>query len=297
MIHYSKCPACASHDIRYVLSAKDYTVSKEIYEIWECKACTLRFTQHVPNAANIGRYYKAEQYVSHTDTRKGLINKLYHLVRERTLKQKLRLIRKESALKKGSLLDIGAGTGAFASRAARAGWQVTGLEPDADARVVAKDKFGITLQASEELYALPPESMDVISMWHVLEHVHDLHGYMQALQKILKQRGVLVIAVPNYTSYDAETYRELWAAYDVPRHLYHFSPLSIKQLMSAYQMEVVKTYPMKYDSYYVSMLSEKHKRGYDSFLDAFRMGLKSNAMAKGDPEKFSSVIYIIRRKP
>lgn len=294
-IHYSSCPVCGSTNIVSALHAKDYTVSHNEYEIMHCNDCTVRFTQDVPDTQNIGSYYKSEEYVSHTDTQKGFINKLYHIIRERTLKKKVQIISKATGMQKGSLLDLGAGVGAFAAQAKRKGWSVTALEPDADARNVAKEKFGIEAHPSHELFRLPGNSIDAITMWHVLEHVHQLHEYVEAFKKILKSSGALIIAVPNYTSFDAQKYGQYWAAYDVPRHLYHFSPESMKKLMLLHGLEVKEMLPMVYDSYYVSMLSEKYKRGYNSYTDAFLTGLKSNISTGKEAEKYSSVIYIIKK--
>ena len=294
-IHYFVCPLCGSNKITSVLNAKDYTVSQNVYEIMHCNNCTVRFTQDVPNMENIGSYYKSEQYVSHTDTDKGFINKLYHIIRERTLKKKVKIISETTRLQKGSLLDIGAGVGAFAAQAKKRGWIVTALEPDADARKVALEKFRIEAQPSHQLFQLPESSFDAITMWHVLEHVHQLHEYVDAFKKILKPSGVLIVAVPNYTSFDAQKYGEYWAAYDVPRHLYHFSPESMKKLMLQHGLEVKQMLPMVYDSYYVSMLSEKYKRGYNSYSDAFLTGLISNISTGKEVEKYSSVIYIIKK--
>ena len=293
LIHYTNCPVCGSGDIKNVLLAKDYTCSNENFVIAECTACTLRFTQDVPEAASIGQYYKSENYISHTNTSRGLINRLYQSVRKRTLKNKRRLIEKQTGINKGCVLDVGCGTGAFVNEMKKSGWQVTGLEPDADARSVCKQVYDIELRSIEQLFELAPSSFDAITMWHVLEHVHDLHGYLAQLKSLLKQNGKLFIAVPNYTSMDAVIYKEHWAAYDVPRHLYHFSPASMLLLMEKYGLKVLAYKAMWYDSFYVSMLSSKYKNGASNLLASFFNGLRSNSRAMQDVKKCSSVIYII----
>lgn len=292
MIVYDSCPVCTSKNILPVLSAKDFTVSGEEFEIWECRRCTLRFTQSVPGPEEIVPYYKSENYISHSDNKKGLINKIYHAVRKRTLTQKLRLVEKITGTKKGTLLDIGSGTGDFLKTMKTSGWNVTGLEPDSDARQVAKKKNGIELQPAEHLFHLSAESFDAVTMWHVLEHVHDLHGYANQIFKILKKNGIWFIAVPNYTSYDEEKYESFWAAYDVPRHLYHFSPSSMKELLTLHGFQLSFVKPMWYDSFYVSMLSEKYASGKSNLIKAIAIGLISNTHALFDPERCSSVIYI-----
>lgn len=295
LIHYTNCPVCGSGDIKNVLSAKDHTVSGEIFAIAECSNCTARFTQDVPVAAAIGPYYKSENYISHTDTNKGLVNRLYQSVRKRTLKQKRKLVEKTTGLTKGSLLDIGSGTGAFAGEMKRGGWAVTGLEPDADARSVAKQTYQVELEDTSRFYQLPPGSFDAITLWHVLEHVHDLPGYMKQMKDLLKEKGKIFIAVPNYTSKDAGIYKENWAAWDVPRHLYHFSPQSMKTLVEKHGMKIEQYKPMWFDSFYVSMLSSKYRNGRTNLVASFFNGLRSNMKAVGDKQRCSSVIYIISR--
>lgn len=294
-IHYTQCPVCGAAAVQPVIRAKDHTVSGETFVIDECSVCTARFTQDIPTADQIGPYYKSENYISHTNTSKGLINGLYQWVRKRTLRQKRKLIQQVTGLNKGTILDLGSGTGAFAGEMKNSGWQVTALEPDADARKVAMDSFGVSLQDTSEFYNLAPDQFDAITMWHVLEHVHDLQGYMAKLKSVLKEKGRLIIAVPNYTSGDAAAYGEYWAAYDVPRHLYHFSPASMKGLVEKHGMKLLACKPMWYDSFYVSLLSSKYKNGKPGLIGAFMNGLRSNLSALSNVQRCSSVIYIIGR--
>ena len=271
---------------------KDHSVSKETFEIWQCSVCKLRFTQDVPDESSIGRYYKSPDYISHSNTRTGLINKLYHLVRNYTLRQKKRLVSKRTGLNKGSLLDIGSGTGAFAAFMKKNGWAVTGLEPDAETRQNALETYDMALMPSEGLFQLTPQSFNAITMWHVLEHVHDLHGYLGQICKLLKPGAVLFIAVPNYTSADATKYQEYWAAYDIPIHLYHFSPASMRKLLAIHGLKVKSIKPMWFDSFYVSLLSEKNKTGKSQLLRGFSEGLMSNFKTLSDKSMCSSLIYI-----
>ena len=293
IIHYSQCPVCGSANISSALQAKDFTVSNETFSIFECHTCTFRFTQDVPGTTAIGPYYKAESYISHTDSSQGLINRLYHSVRKFTIRQKCNLVKKVTGRGKGNMLDVGAGTGVFVKAMLEHGWQVTGLEPDADARKVAKEVYGASLSPIEDFYKLPDNSYDAITMWHVLEHVHDLAGYMVQLKKLLKPGGCLFIAVPNYTSYDAERYKDYWAAYDVPRHLYHFSPQSMKKLLEKNGLKLKSCKPMWFDSFYVSMISEKYLTGNSSIIKGAWVGALSNLKAISDKERCSSLIYCI----
>ncbi len=295
IIVHSICPGCGSTDIRGLFTVKDFTVSGEEFPIWGCGYCNLRFTQNIPDSNSIGKYYKSEQYISHTDTSKGLINRLYHLVRKRTLKLKRELITKTLGTSTGQLLDIGAGTGAFAAFMQENGWQVTGLEPDQAARESAFAINKVSLLPSEALFSLPDESFDAITLWHVLEHVHQLHEYLEQIRKLLKRNGRIFIAVPNYTSADAESYKEYWAAYDVPRHLYHFSPKSMQVILEKHQMQIDKTIPMWFDSFYVSMLSEKYKRRRITLIRGSIKGFASNLNTLFNRQESSSLIYIISR--
>ncbi len=295
IISYINCPVCGSSSFKSVLSAKDYTVSNELFEIVECENCSLRFTQNVPDENAIQSYYKSENYISHSDTSKGFINTLYKRVRKKTLKEKRKLIENSTGLKKGSILDVGSGTGAFANEMKEAGWSVTGLEPDEDARKVASEVHKIELSDIIQFYSLAENSFDAITMWHVLEHVHDLEGYMSKLRSILKERGKLFVAVPNYTSKDAAIYKDYWAAYDVPRHLYHFSPRSMKILVEKHEMKIEQYKPMWFDSFYVSMLSSKYMKGKTNLLTSFINGLRSNLQSMKNTQQCSSVIYIISK--
>ncbi|MEO6894119.1 MAG: class I SAM-dependent methyltransferase [Ginsengibacter sp.] len=296
MIVYKSCPNCGNENISKVLSAKDYTVSGEKFEIWECKNCTLRFTQNIPEQENIGRYYQSENYISHSDTKKGFVNNLYHTVRKRTLLQKKNLIETSTKKSAGNILDLGAGTGAFLNTLKNAGWNALGLEPDVTARDKASELYGIYLKESHELFSLTTESFDAITLWHVLEHVHQLHDYIKKFEELLKKDGKLFIAVPNYTSEDAKMYGKFWAAYDVPRHLYHFSPKAMESLLNAHGLKLEKIKPMWYDSVYVSMLSEKYKTGKSHPARAFINGMTSNLNTVFNKAKCSSLIYIASRK-
>lgn len=295
LIHYNSCPVCGATEIAGKLQATDFTVSGEQFSIYQCNSCQACFTQDVPGPAAIGHYYKSENYISHTNTSKGLINRLYLRVRKRTLRQKRRLVEASTGVKAGNVLDLGSGTGAFAAEMKAGGWQVTGLEPDPGARKVAREQFGVLLSDTGMLFNLPPAAFDAITLWHVLEHVHDLHGYMARMTTLLKSGGKIFIAVPNYTAADAAFWGPYWAAWDVPRHLYHFSPESVQQLAARHGLRIQEYKPMWFDSFYVSMLSSNYKTGKTALLSAFIAGLKSNYAAWKDVKKCSSVIYVLGR--
>lgn len=209
------------------------------------------------------------------------------------MRGKRKLVEAVTSLNNGCLLDIGSGTGAFVNEMVKNGWKVTGLEPDPGARAVAQQNYQVRLEHSDSLNELEDGSFDAITLWHVLEHVHELHQYMSVLKKLLKDKGKLFIAVPNYTSKDAIIYKNNWAGYDVPRHLYHFSPLSMKKLLEKHGLKLLREKPMWYDSFYLSILSNKQKKGSSNLSLAFLNGLRSNFRAWRDVERCSSVIYIV----
>jgi len=286
----SNCPVCNETEFIPFIECVDYTVSQDTFTIVECNTCKFHFTNPIPVVEEIGEYYKSESYVSHSSTNKGLINKIYQRVRTYTLKQKVKLISKHSPGK--NHLDIGAGTGHFINATTLSGFNSIGLEPDADARKLATDTHDVNIQSLENLYNLDEKSIDVITMWHVLEHVYDLNKDLVQIEKLLKDDGVMIVAVPNMNSYDAKHYKEHWAAYDLPIHLYHFTPSDINSLFAKFNMEVVEILPMKFDSYYVSMLSEKYKGGnlFSAFINGFKSNIKANS------KEYSSQIYIIKKK-
>ena len=269
---------------------KDYSVSQEEFTLVYYSVLELYRTNPVPD--ELGKYYESEAYISHTDSRKTLFDRLYQWVKSYNLKHKIALIKQ---YKKGNiqLLDIGAGTGDFVlSSKEYAHWEAMGIEPSEKARIKAEEK-GLLLQA--DFSELLLHSFDVITMWHVLEHVPDVAKEIQIISNLLKENGIAVIAVPNYRSWDAQHYKEHWAAYDVPRHLWHFSKKSIEQLFAKEGFELLAIHPMLFDAFYVSMLSEQYKTGKKSFLKGFLNGLRSNyyGWRKGE---YSSQIYVLGKK-
>lgn len=276
---------------KHFLTVKDHSVSKEIFDLYYDEEFDMLITSPQPELQNLGKYYESEDYISHTDNKRSLFEKAYHFVKNIALKNKLNLINSQQP-QKGKLLDIGAGTGDFLLTAKNDGWETIGVEPSDRARNIAKEK-GISFV--EEIATLENHSLDVITMWHVLEHVPDLNLQIQELKRLLKPTGTLIIAVPNYKSFDANHYQTFWAAYDVPIHFWHFSKKSIQLLFERVEMKLEKVLPMKFDSFYVSLLSEKYKTGKMNYIKAFFIGLKSNWKAKNSKE-YSSHIYVLKNK-
>jgi len=274
---------------KHFLTVKDYSVSKETFDLYHDEELDMLITTPQPSLDSLGKYYESVDYISHTDSKRSLFEKAYHFVKSIALKNKLDLINSLQP-DKGMILDIGAGTGDFLSVANQNGWQTIGVEPSDKAKAIAKNK-GVSFV--EKTTELENQSFDVISMWHVLEHVPNLDDQIKELKRLLKPNGTLIIAVPNFKSFDAKHYGKFWAAYDVPIHFWHFSKTAIQALFQREKMKLVKVVPMKFDSFYVALLSEKYKTGKMNFIKAFFVGLQSNWKAKKNLE-YSSHIYIIK---
>jgi 2-polyprenyl-3-methyl-5-hydroxy-6-metoxy-1,4-benzoquinol methylase len=274
------------------IKVKDYSVSGEEFQLIQNETYGFLETRPQPKAERLPDYYKTDDYISHTDSQRNWFEKAYHFVRSISLKSKLKLINSFQDLEK-NVLDVGCGTGEFLRVAQQNNWNVTGIEPHAKARQIANQKTNNSVFNSEQLSKFDKPSFDVITLWHVLEHLPNLEDQISTFKKLLKENGVLIVAVPNHKSYDAEFYKNFWAAYDVPRHLWHFNQQAISKLFATQNMKVVKTLPMKFDAYYVSLLSEKYKSGTTNPFKAFWMGLRSNIKAKRSGE-YSSLIYIIK---
>lgn len=284
-----ECPVCKHSNFTNYLICDDHSVSGESFALVKCEKCSLVFTNPRPDEKSLSAYYKSDEYISHTDKANSLINFIYKLVRQYTISQKIKLIKK---LNKGPgyLLDYGCGTGDFIKVANNKDWHAYGYEPDVNANQIALSKNpGRILNSIID----PDKQFDIITAWHVIEHVSDLNQTIKNIKKILAPEGQLIIALPNHKSYDAEHYEKNWAAYDVPRHLYHFEPGSIKSFANKFKLKLVDTLPMKFDSYYVSMLSEKYC-GNNNLLKALRIGLRSNNKA-AKTNNYSSLIYIFKK--
>ena len=271
------------------LTVKDHSVSKETFGLHHDDKLDLLITFPKPTETELPSYYESEDYISHTDGKRTLFEKVYQYIKNIALKNKLDLINGLHP-EKGNLLDIGAGTGDFLAVAKQNGWKITGIEPNEKAKNIAINK-GISFVENSEL--LEKESFDTITMWHVLEHVPNLELQIKELKRLLKPNGTILIAVPNFNSYDAKHYGSYWAAYDVPRHLWHFSKTAIKLLFEKQDLHLQKVLPMKFDAFYVALLSEKYQKGKMNLINAFLVGLKSNFKG-GRNLEYSSHIYVIK---
>lgn len=293
MVNIEQCPVCEGTSFSPYLSLSDYFLSGEKFNIVQCNRCSFRFTNPRPEENELGKYYESPEYISHANTHKGLFSIVYQSIRKYTIRSKFRLI---AAMASGtSLLDIGCATGELISYFAGRGWNVKGIEPNEKARKFAVEEYGLSVGDESWLDTLDSGSFDVVTMWHVLEHVPDINGRIQQVVRLLNDNGILLLALPNPDSWDANHYGKYWAGYDVPRHLHHFSKKSVRQLLQNHSLICVEEIPMKFDAFYVSFLSEKYRHGKKNWLRAFLSGISSNWKAKKNIN-YSSMIFVAKMK-
>lgn len=291
---HSQCPVCAATSFSLYGVGTDHWLTHESFDLIKCDACTLVFTQDAPDQESIGKYYAHDDYVSHSNTSEGIFFKLYHFARQIMLKYKQKVI--EWYTPKGKLLDIGAGTGYFTAFMQKNGWKTSGFEPDSGARKVAKETSQLDLSDSLNSFINTNEKFDAITLWHVLEHVHDLHQYFEHFNQLLNDKGTLFIAVPNYDSFDGNYYEENWEALDVPKHLWHFSPKSIQTLAEQHNFTVKKHHMLPFDPFYNAILSERNKGSkLGMFTLAPLIGYISFVQSLLNSKKAPSVLYVIQK--
>ena len=292
MIQIKECPVCRSKSFNPVFEATDHVVSGDSFGIVECGDCHVRLTRPIPDEKEILPYYDTDDYVSHSETTRGFINRLYAVVRKAMIIRKRKLAQSLGPGGSGRLLEIGCGAGAFLNEMYRSGWEVLGIEPNRRVRDTIIERCGLAVVSPEEWFTQPQSSYGVIALWHVLEHLHNLDDYLRRIKTSLEDDGVLIVAVPNYRSYDAEYYQSRWAAYDVPRHLYHFACESMRALLQRHGLAITAIRQLPFDAFYVSMLSEKYQEGW--IARGMGVGLISYLRALTDTKRSSSIIYIIR---
>ena len=288
----NKCPICKSKNIKNLMICKDHLVSGESFAINECLNCSFKFTNPRPLDDELNKYYQSENYISHTNKAHSFSQIIYKTIRNYTLRHKLKLV--NSLSNKGSILDVGCGTGEFLQVCAKNRWTIHGVEPDHKARDKAENLLGTKIY--ENLFACESENtFQIITLWHVLEHLPDLNKTIKHLKKLLAKQGRILFALPNVDSYDSRKYKEYWAAYDVPRHLYHFNQITFKKLMKKHELKIEEILPLRFDAYYISLLSENYKNKYFNYAKSLLNGCKSNGYAKKNNNNYSSLIYIVKK--
>lgn len=285
------CPVCGNTSFSIAIQGKDYFLSGEDFDVIQCAVCDLRMTWPIPAPGDIGKYYESQDYISHDTNEKKLLNLIYKIARIFTIRSKFRLVRKYAPGHR--IMDIGCGTGEFLNFCKNKGYECLGVEPNAKAREFAMQKFGLDLREEITFGKEEMGTIDCISMWHVLEHIKELNGTLQQIKRALKPSGILILALPNPDSWDAKFYAEHWAAYDLPRHLYHFTQNNIEKLSNKNGFKLIRTIPQYLDAFYISMLSEKYRNGKKDPLRGLINGARSNFKARHPDFGYSSNIYIL----
>jgi 2-polyprenyl-3-methyl-5-hydroxy-6-metoxy-1,4-benzoquinol methylase len=295
MVHHNECPLCSSDKISFFLRCRDHLFSKEDFNLFKCSTCDFVFTQDHPGEQDIGKYYESDDYISHDDKAKGFSNRIYLLVRDKMLNKKRKIVERATALKGANLLDIGSGTGYFAGTMKKAGWKVTGIEPNKKASDYGAARFSLEMVRPEQISELPDNSFNCITMWHVLEHFQEPFKYAIEIKRLLKPDGLCIAALPNNNSFDSAYYGILWAAYDVPRHLWHFNPSTFKLFSEKAGFRIVEIINLPLDVFYISILGEKNKGSKLPFIMGLIMGAWFALKSAKRKNKSSSLIYILRK--
>lgn len=289
------CPICHGDKLKNYAECKDYFTSGEKFHLFQCNNCHFILTADAPNEKEIGEYYKSESYISHTNTSKGLINKVYHKVRTYMINKKANLVWSFSEVKKGKLLDVGAGIGLFVQKMKQKGWDAMGIETSKVAREYAQKQFCIELKSTNYWSQIKPYSLDVITLWHVLEHISSINEIWDKFHQALTPNGLLIIALPNCDSHDAKKYKEHWAAYDVPRHIWHFTPKTLELLAKKHHFKIIGKKTMPFDGFYIAMMSEKYKNSAYPLLKGFLTGIIGWFKSLFNASNSSSIIYILKK--
>ena len=292
MIEIKNCQICNSTNFSKITKTRDFSTSSEEFVIVKCQDCKFLFTNPRVKEENIGEYYKSDKYISHTNSDKGLFNFLYQTVRKYAIKTKTKLLL--NSIDTTKHLDIGCGTGEFLNSCKQTNIECVGVEPSEIARTKAIKNYNIDVRSDTNLNQFSEDKFDSVSMWHVLEHVYDLNKTIENLNRIIRKDGVLIVALPNHKSFDAKNYKNYWAAWDVPIHVNHFCPKTITKLMSKYDFTLKNKIGMKFDSFYVSLLSSEYRSGRKKYLEGFIIGIISNLSAMLGFSEYSSSIYIFK---
>jgi len=288
------CPVCEKSDFSLLFDVKDYFLTSEEFSIQKCNNCGFKFVNPRPDKSEIGRYYQSDQYISHNAAEAKFINRVYKLARRFSILKKYKIVYKYAG--PGKILDIGCGTGEFLNYCKSRGFEVTGIEPNKKARVFAQQENKTPVFCELAELSADKGSCNCITMWHVLEHIHDLNETLEMVKYLISRNGILIVAVPNCNSWDAGKYGNFWAAYDVPRHLYHFTESTMKKLLTNHGFEILTMLPQKLDAFYVSMLSEKYRSGKNNYFISIINGFRSNMHAWKPGRGYSSQIFVCSMK-
>jgi SAM-dependent methyltransferase len=288
------CIVCGSGQRHPHLRAPNRFNVGEVFPLVQCSQCGFVYLSPRPSQESIGSHYEDEGYHPHQAEAAGVVDRIYRISRDWNLRYKRWMV--ESHHRKGALLDFGCGTGEFLAEMRANGWQVTGVEPAAQARAVAE---GLGVRASADLEGCDGP-YDVITLWHVLEHVHEAAGQFRRLCELLTPGGILVMALPNIGSVDSRAYGANWVALDAPRHLFHFRPQDVRRFAVARGLTPAGGGVLPLDTPYNVLLSEQLAgqvvRGTRLFglFRAIRVALAASIRGAIDRSRSSSPVYVFR---
>ena len=293
---FNSCPLCGAYGQTPYADCTDFTVSRESYILMRCPECGMVYTSNPPKECDTSKYDKLDLKLKLGDSPAGLIHKLYYYIRLRMLSRKAHIVESQSYRTGGSLLNYGAKTGYFSHKMERRGWKVTSIEKYHEERLFSLEMFHHRMFDVPEMDRLHPETFDVITLWHVFEHCYDPNGLLDKFYKLLRPTGILIMACPNIRSTDAMHYGPYWAAYDVPRHLWHFNTTSLSELAHKHGFTLMHRERMPFDCFYISILSEKHKRHKMAFLRGILYGFHCWLVSLAHPDSSSSMVYVFRKR-
>lgn len=292
MENINTCPICQSDAISQSFAVKDHMVSGESFNVVSCADCGFQRTSPRPNP--IGPYYESDDYLSHNTNKRSLFDRAYHIIRDRAASQKLQFLQKQLSQNTEipRLLDIGCGIGVFLNEAKKQKWSISGVEISDSARKQAETRLNQPI--FKHFDEVPPDAkFDGISLWHVLEHLPNPVETLQKIHTHAEEGAALVLGLPNPESHDAQFYGSDWAAWDVPIHFWHFRKQDVEALANMTGWTLESVHPMKWDSYYVSLLSESFIHGRKRWVPATWRGWLSNL--KGGEHNTSSLKYVLRK--
>lgn len=290
------CPACGASDNTGLYKAKDHLVSGRDFMIRRCNACGMGWTTDPPSESDAGKYYVSEDYISHTDRKQTTADYLYHLARSFMLGRKKRLVTSFTGKRTGVVIDIGSGTGYFPAYMKKKGWKATGIEISEAARKYSAEKFGLEVIAPANVKALPSGTADCITLWHVLEHLYNPAEWIEEIFRILKHEGICIIALPNFSSADSEWFGNRWAALDVPRHLWHFTPGSLRLFAERNGFSCERIISLPLDLFYISMLSFRNQGSRMPLIRGLLTGTFLAVRSSFRKYRASSLVYVLSKR-